>query len=314
MKKYLSNILKLSVGILILIFLFNKVGFSDILNTLKNVNLILFISAFLMILFGIIFNAFNIYNLIKSIKKIKVNFLELYKGSLLVFSFSLLMPGTLGRFSWNYFIRGKKISLGEKTSIVFIDIVISFIISFILALIGIFIFFGRLNTFYVFLFFLTILFFVLFLILSRNFKRFIGKLLYKFFKVRLYGFSRTFIYFFTKQKKYFFLNLFSGFLRYLAASFFIYLLYLSLGYKVSFLAIILISAIVNILSLIPFTLNGLGLRESVGVYLYSIVGVPLAVSSARYVLGWVVVYLLGLLIIIFLDYKKVNKDISSYFN
>ena len=46
-------------------------------------------------------------------------------------------------------------------------------------------------------------------------------------------------------------------------------------------------------------MNGLGVKQSIGVYLYSLIGVGTAVTSARYVIGFVINYGFALVSVLF---------------
>ena len=51
-------------------------------------------------------------------------------------------------------------------------------------------------------------------------------------------------------------------------------------------------------ALIPITVNGLGLRQALGIYLYGLLGINAPVVASTQIVGWVVIYLFGVIIFI----------------
>jgi uncharacterized membrane protein YbhN (UPF0104 family) len=82
---------------------------------------------------------------------------------------------------------------------------------------------------------------------------------------------------------------------------------------VDFLYIFLITPVGVLVSLIPISINGIGIREYAVVILYEIVGVDGASVIAVYVLNLIVNYVVGLIsIILFLqEFKNIKVNSSS---
>ena len=79
---------------------------------------------------------------------------------------------------------------------------------------------------------------------------------------------------------------------------FYYFIFLSFGARLDYISVILIANIVMIISLIPISLSGLGIRESSAVFLYSLIGAPTEVTLATYILANVLNYFFAILAII----------------
>ena len=137
---------------------------------------------------------------------------------------------------------------------------------------GFFIFLTPLIAFQLTIVALLLILFLLIIIIS-NFgraiiKKIIGKLAFKFI-----GFSKSLLYLLKSKKKILILNYLITLLKWLISSIFICLIFMALDVKISIIYIFLISAVSQLISIIPITLSGLGIREVSSVYLYSLINV-----------------------------------------
>ena len=85
---------------------------------------------------------------------------------------------------------------------------------------------------------------------------------------------------------------------------FIVIIFKSLNYDVSLFYVIIISSITLIVSLIPLTPNGLGIREGVGLLLFNRLGIPFETSLAMYLIIILMNYSSGIIGIIYYFYNK----------
>src|SRR3989344_584533 len=112
---------------------------------------------------------------------------------------------------------------------------------------------------------------------------------------KLQGFYKTFRNLLSYHKDKVFINIFITFLRPLGNALLIILIFKAMGIDVSFLYAILINAVTLIVSLVPLTPNGLGIREAVGTFLFSRVGVPLEATVAMYIIILMMNYTTGII-------------------
>src|SRR3989344_2713076 len=91
------------------------------------------------------------------------------------------------------------------------------------------------------------------------------------------------------------LIIFIIFLRPVGNALLIILIFKAMGIDVSFLYAILINAVTLIVSLVPLTPNGLGIREAVGTFLFSRVGVPIEATVAMYIIILMMNYTTGII-------------------
>ena len=100
------------------------------------------------------------------------------------------------------------------------------------------------------------------------------------------------------------------FLRIGLTSLSIYFLFLSLNTNISFLNIFLINAMITIISYIPLTIQGIGIKEFSAVLLFSKIGIPSNITIAVYILFIIYKYLIGALsgVIIAKEIKTILKN------
>jgi uncharacterized protein (TIRG00374 family) len=104
-----------------------------------------------------------------------------------------------------------------------------------------------------------------------------------------------------------------SFLSYLLGIFSAYLISLSLGYSMNFLIFCTLFSIVLLVSMIPISINGLGVREGTLVFLFASMGMPKEIALAISILYFLQIVALGMIGgIFFLVEKKDLKKIENY--
>jgi len=287
MKKIIT-ILKFLIGFSILFFLFYKIGFIDIINTFKRLELPFILAAIVLHILIFFLGCFNIKVLLNSIEK-RIKFLRLFKYYMISWSFGLFIPGNVGEFSLIYFLKKKDVSIGEGTSIMMIDKVITLMITALIALAGFFIFFPK-DVFRLSLFLFAI-FVILAFSLTNTGRMLIKRYILRKYAVKFKGFSRVLFHIFKEKKSYLFLNFLLTILRFIVIGLVFLVIFVSLGQSIGLTQIIIINSIGIIISLIPITPAGLGVREAVAVLLYSRIGVPGEVTITVYLFFAILNYL-----------------------
>jgi uncharacterized protein (TIRG00374 family) len=108
-------------------------------------------------------------------------------------------------------------------------------------------------------------------------------------------------------------NFFITMAKWILTSFIILFFFYSIDIKVDFLYIFFITPIGVLVSLIPISMNGIGIREYAVVILYGMVGVDGASVILVYLLNLIVNYFIGLLSILFFlqEFKTIRFNSSS---
>lgn len=298
MKKFLFNIFRISIGIAILSALLYKIGFQDIYETLLKTSITTI--GFILILYPVIFiiDTLNYYLILSSLE-IKISFLRLLRHILLSSSFGLLTPARVGEFSLIYFFKKDDISLGVGTMALFIIKGITISILVLMASCG-FIFFFDFSVAMrlIFILFIGILL-IFYSVYSQKIRYIVKKYILRKYADRFKGFSSTLSIYLKEKKRFLFANFLLVFLRWFIAALIVYTLLVSFGSQTLYINVLLIHCIATIISLIPITISGLGIRETSAVYLFKGIGVNSISVASAYIILLAVNYLIAVLVLVF---------------
>jgi len=305
-KKKISPFFKVFVSIALLLILFYKVGFSELYQLILQMDVVFLPLVILFFILNFICGFFKIKILLKPLNK-KIRFLKIVKYSTIAWSFGLFSPSKIGEFSMSFFLKKEGFSLGEGFAIQIFD---KGIMAFSFATIAVFsalTFFNAHNA----SLFLILLFLTLtvcsFVILSKFTRDIIKKYILRKYSLKFKGFSKTLFSYLRDSKS----CLFLAFILSLAKIFFmalvIYYLFLSFGITVPLVYIIMIMAITIASSVIPISLNGIGVRQSIGVFLYSQIGTNPLIAMGNYTIRLALNYITGTLFISYYIWKKKKK-------
>lgn len=214
------------------------------------------------------------------------------------------MPGKLGQFSIAYFLSKEKIPLGTGVSLTLIDKMISFVVLSIFSVIGVYLFFNHQNAIVLLLITSAIIFAIIILIYSQKVRDFIKKQILKKYSKYFKNFSRDFFFLLKEKKQYISLDFFITIFKWGIAGFQGYYFLTMFGINVSFIVLILISAMSSILSFIPITLSGLGIKQGIGVYLLGTIGVTSSIAMSLQMTLLLIPYIVIIIIYLF-NIKKV---------
>lgn len=288
------------IGILIIVFLLSKLNFSEIVSILSRANYLFLLFAILIYIFTFILIAYGLKALFDSIEPIR--FKAWLKYYLITFSFGLILPGQAGTFSLIYFLKRDKFSIGSTTALVIIDKLITLLVFGIISIFGLFSFINTTGIYLGILIMCLFLFLGLFIFskTGRNIlKRMLGK-----YSVKFANFSSTFKNLVMYNKSQLLINLLITFLRLFFTGLLIVIIFKSLSYDVPLIYTIIISSMTLIVSLIPLTPNGLGIRESAGLLLFNRLGIPFEATLAMYLIILLMNYSCGIIGIIYYFYNR----------
>lgn len=296
MKKRYVGMIKLLIGLAILFSLVYKVGVKEVYATILAFKFSYIPIALFFIASALFLDTIN-YNILFSPLKIHIKFKNLFRCQILGWAIGLLLPSRLGEFSIIYFLRKEGIELGKGSAVVIINKLISFIVASLFAIIGFFMFFDKIQSLKLAV--IIALFFVvsLFAILSNKSRTLIRRFILRRYENKFSGFSSTFFHFIKKGKGALFLNLLNTTLKWILTVIVTYVLFLALNTHVDFIDVLLITSIISIISLIPVTISGLGIRESSAVFLFALRGIDSVIVTSVYIMLLVIKYSSSLIII-----------------
>jgi len=303
--KYLYKKLQVIFGILIFGLLIYKIGFFEIIDSIKSMNIYYFLLAVLIYIFSLLMGGFNVIILIKGIRN-NFNKLEIFKSYILSSSVSLLFPGKLGELSLIYYLNKDEFGLGEGSAILFMDKIITILILIVLAFFSALIYFGLDIALKLLGLGVVILIVLVIPFLWKRSRNLIKKYILRKYAGKFKGFSRIIKSYFSTNKKYLFLNIIITIFRWFVRAIFIYVIFLGLGVEINLLVILLILSLETYVSLIPITINGLGTKHAVSAYAYNyLLNILPEFTIARLVIGHIIRYGLSAVVLIFMK-KKIN--------
>jgi len=307
MKK--SIIFKISVSVLLIIFLFYKIGLQSITETFKTFK-IQYI--FLAIVFLLLNHLVAIINLkIVSIPIKKVKYTSLAKSYFVSYALGMVSPGRIGEFSIAYLLKKEGFTLGQGFAMSLLDKIITLVCLSLIALFGFYKIFPAIHLIWIIFILVIILACFLIAIFSQKIRIFIRKYVLRKYSVHMKGFSRYFRLVLLKKPQISLLNIIFTFIKWGMAVMILYATFLGFGIKIPFIYVYVITSLVSITSLIPITINGIGLKESLSVLLYGSFGIPSAIVLSSYIISNALQYLFVFILVLFLKLEVKNEEKQS---
>jgi len=313
LNKKLNIGLRLFIGFIVLFLLVRQIEFTQIVKILSNSNLMWVFLSFLIFLLGVIIIAYGLMILFRS--SIKIKFTEWIKYFLMTHAVSMVVPGKLGQLSLIYFIRDKGINIGSSTALLIVDKIISVIIFGLIAVVGLFLMSEEIYVnANIILIGCLLLILVGTLFMFSNYSRKLIKFVFGKYKIHFDEFFNTLINLTQNHKSNLIINILITLIRPMFNGLVILLLFRSLGYNVGLIYSTLVSSLTIIASIIPITPNGLGIREGIGVFLFSRINLPLEASLSVYFMILIFNLSLSLIggVLYFVHNKKlINKKLDQ---
>ena len=308
MKKNIKAILEVLLAIIVITFLISKINVGTVLKILQTINLNWILLAIAVYIISILITGYSLKALFDSKKHIP--FGEWMRFYLMGLSLGLILPGRAGDLSIIYLVKDKGFEIGESTALTITDKLITLIIFGIIASIGLLTILKSTQLYLGVA--IAILFICSGLFLFSNAGRKIAKKIIGKYAGNFQGFHKTFTNLIKDHKDKVAINTFITLLRPLGNALLIIIIFKAMGLNVSLGYAILINAVTLIASLIPLTPNGIGIKEGIGVYLFTLIGVAAEASVGMYFIIILMNYATGIIgTIYYLMYKKrTNNSLS----
>ncbi len=271
--------LQLAIGITIIVLLINHIGINRIAETFSKFQsfFLVMLFVFLLVYLSLFCMAVGLYFFVKYCHPI--TFKEIYKDVVLTWAFTTFGPGRAGEFLLIYFFKQKEMPLGQASAVVVLDKIVSIIIMAGLALLGLVIIVPQAPVFQWTL--LTVIgLFTATILLSSWGRRFIRTYVLKRFSSLFSGFGRTLNLLLYEHPGTIVTNVVFTLLKTAFTALIYVSLFAGFGVKVDLFRTVLIFCVFTIAQGIPVSMNGLGIREGIGLWLYGHLGVDAAVTLA----------------------------------
>ncbi|MAG08777.1 hypothetical protein CMO89_04840 [Candidatus Woesearchaeota archaeon] len=307
-KKRIFGFMKILAGLLILLILFYKVGFNNIYQTLSEVNPFYLSLTILMALAVIFISTLNLKVLLQPFENISL--WELFKSYSLTWATALYVPGKIGELLIIYFLKKKGVEPGRSSAVFVISKLITVSFFLVFAVIGFTMFFTGIQTLKLVLSLLAIFAVAAFFVLTNRGRTLIKKYILRSYSKYFRGFSKILYSYPGAYPNRILASFFLILAKTLVQICIIYYIFLLLGSSVPLIKIFVIMTMTFIASFIPLTLQGIGIKESLGVYLYSKIGISTGISSSMYILLLSASYITSVLLFFLFARKKKPKEIS----
>ena len=297
-----STLFKIIISVLLIFFLFKRVGVGNITSTLRFFNIYFLLLAALAFFANHLVAVVNLKILSSPIKNIRWS--ELTKDYFHSYALGMLSPGKVGEFSLTYFLKNRGITFGEGAAIVLFDKLITLLTLALIALFGFGTFFPEVGKQSILIVLAAITLFFLFVVFSSNIRIFIRKFILRKYSFYFKGFSNYFKLMITSKSYLSILNICLTLLKWVFSSLILYFILIGFNVKIPFYQIYFISSFIALVSLVPIAINGIGVKESVAIFLYGVIGVPSNVILSSYILSYVVQYSIVFIIFNLVGGKK----------
>lgn len=284
------------LGISILIFLIYNIGLSNLFETLKKFNFAYLPLIIIVLLLTYILAGINTWILIWPFRK--VSLLNIIKYTFFILFFAAILPGKIADLLLLHFLKKEKINISQSTIVLFFDKIISLLLKVIFSLIGTIFILKQFNFLFVGIPLITlgIISLSLLIVNSKNIRDIIKNKLLKKYSSIWKGFSKNLKNYQKEYKIYLGYNGLVTLIKILAESLLFFLLFLSFGQYVNPLEIFFVFSLLSIIILLafPIGISGLGVREALGVVIFSSIGVDSAVVFSSLMLRIFIVYIINL--------------------
>jgi glycosyltransferase 2 family protein len=283
MRKKIIFFLKILISISLLLFLFSKIDFANFWDNFKKANGYLVFLASLFFYSGVYFSVLR-WDIFLRFYKILIRKTNLFKIYLIGTYFNNFLPSSIGGDGYKLYYLAKRMPDKKKeilSSMVFergVGFLILLFMNFLL-----FLFYYKLiiiNSKPIFAVEISLLFgFILFLIFRKSVFTGLDKLNFKINIINKFiDFLKVLFSFDDKNKliSAIFYSLLFTFNAVVGA----WLLFLSLGVRVSVFYILFASTFIQILGILPISINSIGIFEGASIFVYSIVGISPEISLA----------------------------------
>ncbi len=302
MRNKLLSAVKLLLGVALLILLFYKVGPANILSTLLEIRLQTILIVILIYVFAVILVAAN-YTLFLSVDYPNIKFVNVLRRSLETWALGLFMPSKSGDFLLPFLLKKDGFEVGKTMAAVFLDRVISLLVLCIFAAAGV-VFLMPSKTWMIAAMLLLILA-SLIAITSSIVRNFVKKALGR--RARYFAGFYSALQRMLAYKNKLFLNFLLTNMQWQLSFLMVYFLFLAQGVRINYVAVMFLYAIIKVISLVPITMAGLGVKELFAIILFSSFSIAAENTMAVFTVLLITTYFIAFAILIVSALYKYNS-------
>ncbi len=300
-----KKVIKITAGIILLGFLLSNIGIGAIALKITTIPLELLLLAFFLTFGVIIVNGAAVFFLYKEVSDIPLGkFMSAFFASWVL---SYITPGKIGGIGIALILKDK-VKPGKSTAIFITDKIITLAITFIAAFLMLPVFLSETEFIFLSIAFIAGLIGFILLAGTESGRNLLKKILGKrsnFFE----GYAKTFPELLKKPKG-ILLNILMTLIRLFIQGIILFIIFTGINVNVDILQMTLLVSVSTILSFVPFTFSGLGVKENVFVALASKMGLPPIESAAVAIvstsISWITMFILSGIL-----WKEVNRIVDK---
>lgn len=289
MNKKLMIYLKVSITIILILVILSKVSIyytSDVLSSIKGQYIPLM---FFLYILTLLFTSMSLKTLFDAIYEKPISSLQIFKYYLMSSAIGTTLPGRLDNIIFIKYI-DKYVNISSGIAISLANISITMGLQAIIAIIGLVYFFLRVIELK------NILFFILSILILLLILKYFMK--YKYLMILHVADFLSALSLLFNKKDILLKNIILTIIKISIHTLYSFLIFYSFGYSIGFDVILFINSITTIICTIPITINGLGLRETISIYLYSLFELPPELIISTSIISYLIIYTVSLLTII----------------
>ena len=276
-KKQIYFAARILLGLIFLEVLFWKIGFQNFAEQLSKFNPVFFLYIAPLMVINFFVGGLNIKLLLRPINK-DVKLSRITRYTTLSWAYGLLVPGKIGEFSIIAYLKKEKASYGEGLAISILDKIITILVISVFALIGVAKYFNVYSAWRMAAFLAVAMAVFVRLIYSEKVRMLIRKFVLRKHDEKFTGFFRLSKDYVIKHPELILVNIFFTLVKFAIVSLIFYLIALGFGIQLNFMDVAMINAAAILISLVPITISGLGIREAGIVYMLGLVGIASAAA------------------------------------
>lgn len=290
-----SRTVRVVISVLILVALVYWVGIQAMVDTLARAKLSHIIYLTGAVLLGILFGAIGVKMLLPP--TVKIPFVQLVEFFSIGFAAGFFTPGRLGEFSTVYFLKKHGLETKAAVGIMLLDRMITMVVLILVTSLAVLTLVPSSQVIWAYLVISALIIVMISVALSQRVQKTLIQLAQKWFKQDLTPLFDVFISN-RKNPNGIFINIIMTLLRWVVFSGAFWFIFNENGILIQWWQVLGVNSLVTLISLVPISLSGIGVREAAAVILYQNLNVPAALTTYAFLLALAINAVLSVLILL----------------
>jgi glycosyltransferase 2 family protein len=299
--KKVNFIIRMIVGLTALSFLLWKIDLAKVIEALSNTTIFTIGLFLLSVIIMILLTTVNMLFLLNAVGP-KLTYKELLHKNMIARAAGFFLPGKLGELSLVHLLKNK-MSYGVSSSAIIMDKIITFLVLVIFSSYGFFLYFENKIAVRIFLLFAMALIVAFTTLFTSKSRRIVRKYVLRKYATKFSGFGTSLDSLWKHKKLAILKNIAGTITLWILLAILLKLIFKTFSYTIPFSQVLAIHMIGSLSSLIPVSISGIGVRESIVVYLFHTQGVDSAVTGSIYLLFLFFSYGIATLILLTAKYQ-----------